>query len=75
MAAPFGQRAKDAELRLARDSDGMVSCRNCEHRWRPLTAAPLQCPVCRSPRWFRDTYAAGRRAQPKARKVWPMSIH
>ena len=26
MAAPFGQRAKDAELRLARDSDGMVSC-------------------------------------------------
>ena len=74
MAAPLGQREKDAGLREARDDEGRATCASCGHRWLPRTPMPRQCPECHSPRWHRGAYSSGRRAQPKARKVWPMSI-
>ena len=61
MAAPLGQREHDAHLRLARDPDGSVTCRSCGARWVPRVEVPRKCPECFSTRWFRDTYAAGRR--------------
>ena len=75
MAAPLGQHTKDEPLRLARDDEGRARCVSCEWAWRPRVEAPVLCPRCKSPRWFRAAYPAGRRAQPKARKVWPVSIH
>ena len=74
MAAPLGQREKDAGLREARDDEGRATCASCGHRWLPRTPMPRQCPECHSPRWHRGAYSSGRRAQPKAPKVYQRSI-
>ena len=74
MAAPPGQRAKDLPLRLARDGHNQATCRCCGEIWTPRVDAPKFCPFCHSPRWFRDTYAAGARAQQAKRRAYPVSI-
>ena len=74
MAAPLGQHTADEPLRLARDDEGRARCVSCEWAWRPRVEAPVLCPRCKSPRWFRAAYPAGRRAQPKAPRVYQMSI-